>query len=64
MDAATTDLDALKLSPAWRAMAERVPARRYRKGTLLIEEGDSGDAIYLVLAGRLKVFSLSSVPLR
>jgi CRP/FNR family cyclic AMP-dependent transcriptional regulator len=60
MDAAATPnaLDALNLSPAWRALAERVPARRYRKGTLLIEEGAEGDAIYLVLVGRLRVFSI------
>lgn len=62
MDAASTlappDLAALPFSPGLRALAERVPARRYRKGTLLIEEGDRGDAIYLLLAGRVKVFSL------
>lgn len=60
MDVATAPLDALDLSPAWRALAERVPTRRYRKGSLLIEEGDVGDAIYLVLAGRVKVFSLGA----
>ena len=60
MDAATPNLDALNLSPAWRALAERVPARRYRKGTLLIEEGDDGDVIYLLLEGRVKVFSLGA----
>lgn len=53
-------LDALPLSPAWRALAERVPARRYRKGTLLIAEGDIGDTVYLLLAGRVKVFSLGA----
>jgi CRP/FNR family cyclic AMP-dependent transcriptional regulator len=58
MDAATPNLDALNLSPAWRTLAERVPARRYRKGTLLIQEGDTGDAIFLVLEGRVKAFSL------
>ena len=60
MDATTPNLDALNLSPAWRALAERVPARRYRKGTLLIEEGDAGESIYLVLAGRVKAFSIGA----
>lgn len=62
-DAPTTvpgQLDALPFSPALRALAERVPARRYRKGTLLIEEGDTGDAIYLVLDGRVRAFSLGA----
>lgn len=57
VNAVTPNLDALDLSAAWRALAERVPARRYRKDTLLIEEGDIGEVIYLLLAGRVKVFS-------
>ena len=32
--------------------------RRYRKGTLLIQEGEQGDTIFIVLAGRLRVFSI------
>ncbi|MCK9686714.1 Crp/Fnr family transcriptional regulator [Scleromatobacter humisilvae] len=31
--------------------------RRYRKGTVLIEEGDQGDALYIIMAGRLRAFS-------
>jgi CRP/FNR family cyclic AMP-dependent transcriptional regulator len=53
----TVELDSLSLSPAWRAMAERAPIRRYRKGTLLISEGDQGDSVYLLLAGNVRVFS-------
>ncbi|HEY9095750.1 MAG TPA: Crp/Fnr family transcriptional regulator [Hydrogenophaga sp.] len=30
--------------------------RRYRRGTLLIQEGDRGDTIYIVLSGRLRAF--------
>lgn len=39
------------------ALADRGELRRYRKGTLLIQEGDPGDTIYVVLAGKLKVFA-------
>lgn len=31
--------------------------RQYRSGTLLIQEGDHGDTIYLILQGQLRVFS-------
>ena len=30
--------------------------RRYRRGALLIQEGDTGDSIYIVLQGRLRAF--------
>lgn len=30
--------------------------RRYRSGTLLIQEGETGDTIYIVLQGRLRAF--------
>ena len=39
------------------ALAERGEIRRYRKGTLLIQEGDQGDTIFIILSGRLRVFS-------
>jgi len=51
-------LDTLKLTPETRALAQRGELRRYRKGTLLIEEGDFGDSLYLVVSGRVKAFSL------
>lgn len=50
-------LQAAALAPALRALAERGELRRYRKGTLLMEEGDVGETIYLIVAGRVKVFS-------
>jgi len=31
--------------------------RRYRKGTLLIQEGDMGESVFVILSGRVKVFS-------
>lgn len=45
------------LSDTLRALAQRGEVRRYRKNTLLIEEGDHGDTLYLILAGRLRSFS-------
>lgn len=50
-------LDELPFSPALRALAERAEPRRYRKGVLLIQEGDQGDTLYIVLSGRVRAFS-------
>lgn len=45
------------LDDSVRALAERGDQRRYRKGTLLIQEGDFGDTLYIVLSGKVKAFS-------
>ena len=45
------------LSEALRALAQRGEIRRYRKNTLLIEEGDHGDTLYLILTGRLRSYA-------
>lgn len=34
--------------------------RRYRKGTLLIQKGDFGHTLFIVLAGRVKAYSSGS----
>lgn len=47
------------LSPSFQVLARRGELRRYRKGTLLIQEGDQGDTIYLIVTGRLRAFSSS-----
>jgi len=47
----------LPISPALRALAERAEPRRYRKGVLLIQEGDQGDTLYIVLAGKVRAYS-------
>lgn len=39
-----------------QALAALGVQRRYRSGALLIQEGDTGDAIYIVLEGRLRAF--------
>lgn len=40
-----------------RALARRGPGRSHPKGRLLIDEGTTGDTLYIVLAGRLRAFS-------
>lgn len=47
------------LSPSLRELARRGQARRYRQGTVLIEEGDRGDTLYIILGGRLHAFGSS-----
>jgi CRP/FNR family cyclic AMP-dependent transcriptional regulator len=44
-------------SDALRALAARGQQRRYRRDTVLISEGDSGDTLYIVLAGRLRAYA-------
>jgi CRP/FNR family transcriptional regulator, cyclic AMP receptor protein len=44
------------LGDALRRLALRGEQRSYRKGTLLIEEGDRGDTIFIILSGRLRAF--------
>ncbi len=45
------------MSDALAALAARGENRRYRKGTLLIQEGDLGDTVFIILGGRMRVFS-------
>jgi CRP/FNR family cyclic AMP-dependent transcriptional regulator len=46
------------LPAALRALAARGEPRRYRKGVLLIQEGDRGDTLYIVLSGSVKAYSV------
>jgi CRP/FNR family cyclic AMP-dependent transcriptional regulator len=39
-----------------RRLAQRGELKRYRKGHRLIEEGDYGDTIFIILDGRVRVF--------
>jgi CRP/FNR family cyclic AMP-dependent transcriptional regulator len=43
-------------SPHVAALARLGTQRRYRRGTLLIQEGETGDTLYIVLEGRLRAF--------
>lgn len=38
-------------------LARRGLAHPYRKGVILIDEGDRGDTLYIILTGRLRAFS-------
>ena len=53
-----TPLSDTSLSGSLRLLANRADNRHYRKGTLLIEEGDRGDTLYIILAGSLRAFAL------
>lgn len=44
-------------SEALRELAARGVRHAYRRGRLLIEEGDEGGTIYIVCSGRLRVFA-------
>lgn len=43
--------------PSLQALIDRGETRRYRKGTVLIHEGDLGDTLFIVLSGEVKAFS-------
>jgi CRP/FNR family cyclic AMP-dependent transcriptional regulator len=49
--------DPVELSPSLRALAARGVPHSYRKGHRLIEEGDTGDSIYIITRGRVRVFA-------
>ena len=43
-------------SPHIEALAAEGAARRYRRGALIIQEGERGDTLYIVRSGRLRAF--------
>lgn len=45
------------LPESLRTLVARGEPRRYHKGTLLIQEGDVGETLFIVLSGRVKAFS-------
>ena len=49
--------DPASLPASLRTLAARGEPHRYRKGTLLISEGDRGDTLFIVISGRVKAFS-------
>lgn len=55
--AGPADASGATMSDALRALTARGEVRRYRKGTLLIQEGDHGDTLFIILSGRLRAFS-------
>jgi len=53
-------LDSVPMSDGLRALAARGEPRFVTKGRLLIQEGDVGNTIYIILSGRLRAFSCSA----
>ncbi|MEN9891868.1 MAG: hypothetical protein RLY78_2163 [Pseudomonadota bacterium] len=45
------------MSPALAELSARGEERRYRKGHLLIREGDIGETLFIILSGRLRAYS-------
>ncbi len=45
------------LSPSLRALALRGSLRNYKKSSVVIEEGDAGETLFVLLQGSVKVFS-------
>jgi CRP/FNR family cyclic AMP-dependent transcriptional regulator len=56
--AATPANDRPTVPESLRTLVARSEPRRYRKGTILIQEGEQGDTLYVVLSGRVKAFSV------
>lgn len=46
------------INPSMLRLAECGRQRRFRKGVLLINEGDRNDTLFVILSGRVKVFSV------
>jgi CRP/FNR family cyclic AMP-dependent transcriptional regulator len=44
-------------SPALRELATRGRIQHYRKDVVIVHEGDHGDTLYIILAGRAKVYA-------
>ncbi len=45
------------LSPSLRSLALRGTSRSYRKNTIIVNEGEVGESLFILLEGRVKVFS-------
>jgi CRP/FNR family transcriptional regulator, cyclic AMP receptor protein len=58
MDATFPAVEAPAMSDALRDLAARGEIRRYRRGTLLIQEGDVGETLFIILSGRLRAYSV------
>jgi CRP/FNR family cyclic AMP-dependent transcriptional regulator len=48
------------LTPSVRALALQGCVRSFRKNTVIITEGETGDSTYVLLAGRVRVYSNDS----
>lgn len=50
----------LALSPSLQALARRGSIRSYRKNCVIINEGDVGESLFVLLQGKVKVYSSDS----
>ena len=48
------------LPDALAELTARADLRRYRKNALLIQEGDGGDTLFIIVSGRLRAFSMGN----
>lgn len=46
------------LAPPLSRLAQRGMVRSYRKNTIILTEGESGDSLYVLLDGQVKVFAI------
>ena len=61
MAASPTPLDPLAVLPdPLRRLARHGELKRFRKGHRLIEEGEQGDTVFIILKGRVRVFGSGS----
>jgi CRP/FNR family transcriptional regulator, cyclic AMP receptor protein len=51
------DLNSVPLGDALRQLAERSEIRRFAQGRVLIQEGETGSTLYIILSGRLRAYS-------
>ena len=49
-------IEAAGVDPMVRSLAERGQFRTFPKNTLIINEGDRGDSLFVIITGRVKVF--------
>ena len=59
VSAPSPELLACIAHPVLRALAAQGVLRHYRRHTVVIEEGERNNTLYVVLAGRLRVYALS-----
>lgn len=57
LDPAARDRLFSSLTPTIRALAARGVLRSYRKNTILVHEGERGDSTFVLLQGKVKVYS-------
>jgi CRP/FNR family transcriptional regulator, cyclic AMP receptor protein len=56
-DEARRLIDQAPLTDNLRPLAERGVVRRYRRGALLVQEGEPGDTLMIVIEGQVRAFS-------